>query len=107
MTALDLDDRELLVTGLGSGLQLEGPLDRLLGLIEAVESREINGEPVVPGSSQRLGGERLPREIDRTFHRTESGELGPEIELCVAVIRRELQRDRRTLMRSSAGTIHW
>jgi hypothetical protein len=41
ITALDLDDRERLVIGRRTGLQLDGPADRPLGLIEAVESREV------------------------------------------------------------------
>ena len=37
ITALDLDDRERMVKGRRSGLQLDGLVDRPLGLIEAVE----------------------------------------------------------------------
>ena len=48
IAALDLDDRELLVILRRSGLQLDGPAGRPFGLVEAVESREINSEPVVP-----------------------------------------------------------
>ena len=63
--------------GRRSRLQLDGPADRPLGLIEAVESREIVGEPVVPVGPQRLGGERLPRKLDRRLHLTERRELVP------------------------------
>jgi hypothetical protein len=45
---LELDDRERLVIARRSGLQLYGPADRLLSLIEAAESREITDEPQVP-----------------------------------------------------------
>jgi hypothetical protein len=38
IAALDFDERERAVMKLREGLQLDGPVDRLLGLIEAVDS---------------------------------------------------------------------
>src|SRR5215470_6997223 len=92
MAALDLDDREAHAKARRTGLQLDRPAKRPLGLIEAVESREIVGEPAIPVRPQRLGGERLPRERYRPLQLTGSGELLPEVELRIGVVRRELQR---------------
>src|SRR5215469_4967514 len=92
VAALDLDDREHLVKARSGGLQLNGPAHRPLGLIEAVEPREITCKEAVPDGPQRIGGERLLRELDRRLHLTESRKLGSEIELRHAVIGSELER---------------
>ena len=92
MAALDLDDRELLVKAVRTGLQLDGLSDRTPGLIKAVNSREITSEPAIPVGLQRLGGESLLRELNRLIHLTERRTQGPEGELGFAVIRRRLKR---------------
>src|SRR5262249_5381892 len=92
IAALNLDDREQLVKARRTGLQLEGPAGRPLGLIKPVESREITGEVVVPAGPQRIGGERLAGDRDRLLHLTDGGELNPKRVLRTAVVRRELRR---------------
>ena len=80
------------VKGTPRRLQLEGPADRPLGLIQLVECGMIVGEVIVPVVPQRLGGERFPREIDRRLYLTENGELGPESELRIGIVWRNFQR---------------
>ena len=63
-----------------------------LGLIQPVESGEVDSEIGMPVVPQRLGGQRLPREPDRLLYLTESGELHSERELSTAIARCELQR---------------
>src|SRR5262249_40430272 len=92
IATLDLNDRQRVVIGIRTGLQLNRAADRPLGLIEPVEPREISGEPVIPVGPQRLGGECLPGELDRPLQLTESGELTPEGELRIAVVGREFRR---------------
>src|SRR5579862_7643612 len=101
MAALDLDDSELLVIALRTGLQLESPTDGPLGLVEPVESREVSGEPVVPVGPQRLGCKRLPGKRDRPLDLTESSELTPEVELRPTIIRRELHRPMKLRFRAA------
>src|SRR5690348_1363466 len=54
VAALDLNGRELQMVVRRRGLQLDGPADRPLGLIKAVQTREISGEVVVRVGPQRF-----------------------------------------------------
>jgi hypothetical protein len=46
----------------------------------------------MPVGAQRLGGKRPLCELDRPLELTENGELTPEVELRLAVVRRKVHR---------------